>query len=338
MARDDTSEEPVSPSVMVPAEQAERLVRAIAEKHGAKGVLRRLGHFRPDHLANAAARFARGLRPAEVPLARIDTSLLQNGKSGLLVTNRELYSSRLHRGIPLQAINEVSYEAPSGEALAGAWALVLASVVCPPLGALLAVLYLSSGGLRRLQHRLVVNGETVYSGGNPIRPAFWVELLTALAEASRQVEEQARAGRAPEAPALWAGPTRRQGLTALQLHPHSADGVPLVGELLDAPAWELVERSIRELDGHTHPRVRLWAGPPGEPPGLDIIGGNGKYALREVGNGWVYYDSNGTDEQVNVQTSGAGHRCAEYYVCTDVERVLRIARRFFESRSAGDDY
>jgi hypothetical protein len=201
----------------------------------------------------------------------------------------------------------------------------------------------------------LVNGKTVYSGGNPIRHGFWVELLTALGEASRQVEERARAGRAPDAPALQgitrhvdlgtdfrqhigAGPTRPEGLTALQLHPHSADGVPLVGELLDAPAWELVERSIRELDGHTHPRVRLWAGPPGEPPGLDIIGGNGKYALREVGNGWVYYDSNGTDEQVNVQTSGAGHRCAGYYVCTDVERVLRIARRFFESRSAGDDY
>jgi hypothetical protein len=38
-----------------------------------------------------------------------------------------------------------------------------------------------------------------------------------------------------------------------------------------------------------------------------------------------------------VQTSGAGHRCAGYYVCTDVERVLRIARRFFESGRAGDD-
>ena len=85
MARDDTSEEPESPSEMVPAELAERLVRAIAEKHGAKGVLRRLGHFRPDHVANAAARFARGLRPAEVPLGLIDTSLLKNGKSGLLL-------------------------------------------------------------------------------------------------------------------------------------------------------------------------------------------------------------------------------------------------------------
>jgi hypothetical protein len=70
---------------------------------------------------------------------------------------------------------------------------------------------------------------------------------------------------------------------------------------------------------------------------LEIIGGGGKYALGEVGDGWVYYDPNGADEEVEVQTSGAGHRCAGYYVCTDRERVLRIARRFFESGSAGDE-
>ncbi len=189
--------------------------------------------------------------------------------------------------------------------------------------------------------------------GNP-HPHIWIDLLTALGEAARELKEGTPQP-APAAPnpqgitlhvgprtdfrqAIWTGPARRHGLTALQLHPHSVEGIPLVGELLDAPAWELVERSIRGLDGHSHPRVRLWAGPPGEPPGLDIIGGNGKYALREVGNGWVYYDPNGTDEEVKVQTSGAGHRCAAYYVCTDVERVLRIARRFFESGSAGDDY
>jgi hypothetical protein len=51
----------------------------------------------------------------------------------------------------------------------------------------------------------------------------------------------------------------------------------------------------------------------------------------------VYYDPNGADEEVEVQTSGAGHRCAGYYVCTDMERVLRIARRFFELGSAGDE-
>ena len=70
---------------------------------------------------------------------------------------------------------------------------------------------------------------------------------------------------------------------------------------------------------------------------MEIIGGGDRYALREVGDGWVYYDPNGADEEVDVQTSGAGHRCAGYYVCTDVERVLQIARRFRETGSTGND-
>jgi hypothetical protein len=202
--------------------------------------------------------------------------------------------------------------------------------------------------------RLLVNGEVVYEGRADIHPDFWVALLPALGDAARQGEERAGAGPAPEAPApqgitrhlglltdprqdVRAGRACRPGVTALETLPHSAEGAPLAGELVDAPSWEQVECSIRGLDGHTHPLVRLWAGRPREAPGLEVIGGGGKYALREVRGLWVYYDPNGAGEEVELQTSGAGHRCAGYYVCTDVERVLRIARRFFESGSAGDD-
>jgi hypothetical protein len=129
---------------------------------------------------------------------------------------------------------------------------------------------------------------------------------------------------------------RRPGVPVLEMLPHSAEGVLLAAEVVHAPSWEQVARCIRGLDGHTHPLVRLWAGQPREAPGLEIIGGGGKYALREVADdGWVYYDPNGAAEEVELQTSGAGHRCAGYYVCTDVERVLQIVRQFFESASVG---
>src|SRR5262245_60822773 len=97
---------------MVPKAQAEALVRAIAERHRANQTLRRLGNFRADHLANAAGHFARDLWPGETPLALLDTSLMQNAKAGLLVTNRNLYSSHLPYAIPLEDIDEVAYEQP----------------------------------------------------------------------------------------------------------------------------------------------------------------------------------------------------------------------------------
>ena len=97
------------------------------------------------------------------------------------------------------------------------------------------------------------------------------------------------------------------------------------------PTWEQIEQAIRALDGHAQPLVRLWAGEPEQSPGLEVIGGNGKYALREVDEGWVYYDPTHGEEEVVVQTSGEGHRCPAFFVCTDVGQVMEIARRFCET-------
>ena len=66
---------------------------------------------------------------------------------------------------------------------------------------------------------------------------------------------------------------------------------------------------------------------------MEIIGGNGKYALREVDDGWAYHDPVGGEEEVDVQTSGEGYRCPASSVCTDLARVLQIARRFCETRT-----
>ena len=358
---------------IIPEGQAEALLRQVAERHHELAILRQLGPPRSERLpgpvtlflgalyfavsrrrrptsserlAGAVRSFARDWAPEEIPLLFLDTSWRRNGRAGILLTNRRLYSSRLDGPIELQDVTRVAHKGPSEAEMIFK---VLLFVSCFLVG---FIVILWGPWFSR---RLVVNGEVVYEVRADIHPDFWIDLLTALGEAARQGEERARAGATPEAPAPTgitrpvglltdspgdgrAGRAGRQGVTALEMLPHSAEGVPLAGELVDAPSWEQVECGIRGLDGHTHPLVRLWAGQPRDGPGLEIIGGCGKYALREVGDGWVYYDPNGADEEVEVQTSGAGHRCAGYYVCTDVERVLRIARRFFESGSAADDY
>ena len=362
----------VAAATRIPEDLAVDLLRHVAERHNAPAILRQLdtprseGQAGPvtlfpgplyfvvsrrrrctpsERLEGALRSFAREWDPEEIPLLFLDTSWRRNGRAGILLSNSRLYSSRLDGPIELRDVTRVAFKDPSGEERIFK---VLLFVSCFLVG---GILILWGPWFRR---RLRVNGEIVYAARTHIHADFWIDLLTTLGEAARQLEERALARRAAGAPAsqgitqhvgllahsptdVWAGRARRQTVTALQLYLHSAEGVPLVGELVDAPSWEQVECGIRGLDGHTHPRVRLWAGQPGEPPGLEIIGGGGKYALREVGDGWVYYDPNGADEDVWVQTSGAGHRCAGYYVCTDVERVLRIARRFFESGRAGDD-
>jgi hypothetical protein len=354
---------------IIPGDRAEALLRQFAELHHQSAILRQLDLHQPEgpagpvalfpgvlyfevsrrrrctpseRLAGAVRSFAREWDPEEIPLLFLDMSWRRNGRAGILLTNRRLYSSWLDGPMELQDVTRVAFKDPSA---AEVIFKVLVFVTCFLVG-WIAILW---GAW--FPHRLVVNGQVVYNGLGNIHPNFWIDLLTTLGDAARQGEERARAGPSSTAPARY-GITRhvglltdslrdvrprRQGVTALEMLPHSAEGVPLAAELVDAPSWEQVERSIRDLDGHTHPRVCLWAGRPREAPGLEIIGGGGKYALREVGDGWVYYDPNGADEEVEVQTSGAGHRCAGYYVCADVERVLRIARRFFESGSAGDD-
>lgn len=66
--------EPASPEAPgLSPEEAEGLVRQIAERHGANGILRRLGAIPKTHLDNAAAGFAREM-PAELPPAETESA------------------------------------------------------------------------------------------------------------------------------------------------------------------------------------------------------------------------------------------------------------------------
>lgn len=291
---------------LIPQEEAEDLVREIAEKHKAKGVLRSLGNIPEKKIDNAVASFAQPMQEDESPLALIDSSFLGNGKAGFLLTNRGLYSSFYSRPIWLADIERVSFAKPGFSD----------HLVAHLFGGLLyGVLF----GFRQLQNRLLVNGKTVYSTGNRFLVGFWIELLTELAELAQQpqvVEDDI-----PQKPSVVILET------ALQI----GEGGAAHMRPLRNPSWHDIERSIRALDQSSHPSLRIWAGEVEQAPALEILGGNGKYVLRELGDGWTYYDPSAGEEEVEVCTGIPGHRAAAYYVCTDLQRVLAIARHYIET-------
>lgn len=288
---------------MIAKEQAEELVRSIAEQHRAKGVLRKLGHFPEEHLANAAKRFAQEMREDETPLVLADTSLMRNGKAGLLLTNRALYSSWRREPIRLADIHEVAYATPGFTDFLAVYLL----------GGLLYILLF---GRKSLQNRLLVNDKIVCAGAN-LRSAFWIELLTELAEEARAADRSpSPAAASPEFVVL-----------EVPLFPRS--GQPPEIRRIRAPVWQQIEQSIRDLDQENYPSLRLWAGEPEEGRALEILGGNGIYALRELGEGWVFYDSSQDEEEIEVCTGGPGYRCPAFYVCRDLRRVLAIAHHYF---------
>lgn len=311
----DSADEPIEgqgvevvpgPPPLLPQEEAEALVREIAERHKAKRILRSLGNLPQKQIENAVAHFAQEMEEDETPLVLLDSSFLSNGKAGLLITNRALYSSFYSRPIGLAHIDDVSYATPG----------VVDHITAHLFGGLLYAIFF---GFRNLQNRLRVNGKTVYSSGNPLRSAFWTELLTELAEAARQT--QLPKDEEPQKPSVVILET------ALRIR---QDAFPEMRQLRN-PSWHDIERSIRALDQDSHPSLRIWAGEVKQAPALEILGGNGKYVLRELGDGWVYYDPSAGEKEIEVCKGLSGHRAPAYYVCTDFHRVLEIAIRYMET-------
>lgn len=134
------------------------IVRAVAEKHGARGVLKKLGKLNPKHIANARAGFAKAMTDEEVPLVLLDRSFWGNGKAGMLLTNRQLYSSSHGRPIPLLEIRTATFEKPT--------------------------LSEQMFQHKRPEASLLVNGTAVYTG--PAKFELWVELLPELGQALRE--------------------------------------------------------------------------------------------------------------------------------------------------------
>ena len=168
-------------SETVPCRQLESIVRNFATKHAFGWVLKKLGNHKLNHIANAKSSFARDMVDAEVPLVFLDRSFFGNGKAGLLITDRRVYSSTVSYSIPLADIRIATVELKST-----------------------AEVMLGSG---TKDHTLFVNGAPLYTelatmGRKPL--TFYAEVLNALANAVRQGTDTSaipvKAGLAPQAP------------------------------------------------------------------------------------------------------------------------------------------
>jgi hypothetical protein len=300
--------EPPGPGRPVPPDRAAEVVRAIALAHNARHIVKQLDGIRADRLAHARARFARAMADDETPLVLADTSFLRNGKAGFLLTNRAFYSSRLPHPIALADVRTARHRPPDASVSLVEGGLLILHVVFPPAAILMLPLLLRRRD--RMRHALLVNNRVVYTGQKNLVWGFWVEVLVALAS---ELADRSEPGR----------------MTVLETVHQGAEGAVVANPRFQEPAWAQVEAAIRALDGWQNAAVYLWTGSADRPVGLEIRGGAaGRYALRELPGGWVYDDPAGGDEEVEVSIGELGHRCPAYSVCTDVERVVEIARGF----------
>lgn len=112
------------------------------------------------------------------------------------------------------------------------------------------------------------------------------------------------------------------------------DQRPWDTEQVLSPSWPDVETAIRRMDNHCFPIV--WLNCDEEDDAEDIfnvIGGDGRWALFHMMSEWHYEDPNGGDAEVRLWTSDQGYYCKEKNIITDVEKVLRITKQYYETGS-----
>lgn len=103
------------------------------------------------------------------------------------------------------------------------------------------------------------------------------------------------------------------------------------------PGWSSIESAVRRMDNFCFPVVQLQCTLLEEDEDmLNIVGGNGKYAMFQMMGEWQYADLDGGTGPVRLWESDQGYECLERNILHDVEKVLRIARRFSETGSYAD--
>jgi hypothetical protein len=93
----------------------EEIVRRLASQRRMSSVLKRFGRVKPKFIANARKSFAQEMLDSETPLLLYDRSFLQNGKSGLLLTDEAVYSSTSESRVPLSQVWSAQVELPPDE-------------------------------------------------------------------------------------------------------------------------------------------------------------------------------------------------------------------------------
>lgn len=125
-----------------------------------------------------------------------------------------------------------------------------------------------------------------------------------------------------------ASPVRQ--LTAIRYHrDRSWDA-----EFTATPGWDDVVAAIRRMDDHYYPIVQLncteWDD---DEKIFNVVGGYGGFALFQQMGDWQYSDPAGSDDEVRLWTSDQGYFCAQRNILTDVDKVLRIAKAYYETGS-----
>lgn len=101
-----------------------------------------------------------------------------------------------------------------------------------------------------------------------------------------------------------------------------------------SPSWSQVESAIRRMDNYCFPIVQLNCTEFEDDEDIfNVIGGNGRWALFHMMGEWQYEDPSKDDGEVRLWDSDQGYFCEQRNILTDVEKVLRISKAFYDSGS-----
>jgi len=126
---------------------------------------------------------------------------------------------------------------------------------------------------------------------------------------------------------------------ALPIHHMTAiryyrDGRHWDTERINSPSWKDVDLAVRRMDNYCFPIVELNTTESDENENLfNICGGAGRWALFQIMGDWQYEDPAGGENEVRLWDSDQGYYCKEKNILTDVEKVLRITKAYFDTGS-----
>ena len=113
-----------------------------------------------------------------------------------------------------------------------------------------------------------------------------------------------------------------------------SDGRPMDVVQVMSPAWEELEYAIRRMDNDSLPLVQLNPTADEDNPDVfNVLGGAGRWTLFQMMGAWRYVDPAGGAEEVTLWEQGQAFRCHGRNVLTNVESVLTIVRKFYETAS-----
>ena len=105
-------------------------------------------------------------------------------------------------------------------------------------------------------------------------------------------------------------------------------------EQVVTPEWSNVEAAIRKMENYCFPIVQLNATDNDQAEDIFYIcGGGGRWALFHIMGDWQYEEPGGGEGEVQLWDSDQGYFCREKNILTDIEKVLRITKAFYDTGS-----